>query len=82
MKKILCLVIAIMLMLTCTGCSNNGNKVITDSRFIHVEQGFDDKENSMYIVVDTETKVMYLVRPRVGVTVMLDADGKPLLWEG
>lgn len=82
MKKILCLVIAIMLMLTCVGCSNSkDNKVITDGRFSRVEDGYFEGGIPASIVVDIETKVMYLVTGG-SLTVMLDADGKPLLWEG
>ena len=81
MRKILCLIFIIMLMLTCVGCSNEDNEIITDNRFVHIEQGWDDNNNSVHIVVDTETKVMYMVRPQVGITVMLDSDGKPLLYE-
>lgn len=81
-KRILCLIIVIMLMLTCVGCSNAGNDIVTDSRFIHKEAGWDDNGNRMFIIVDTETKVMYMIRGGGGITVMLDADGKPLLWEG
>ena len=82
MKKILCLVIAIMLMLTCVGCSNENNNTITDDRFVVVEDGWADG-NRAFIMVDKETKVMYLTFScGGGITVMLDTDGKPLLWEG
>ena len=82
-KKILCLVIAIMLMLTCVGCStvpavegNNG-----DSVFIRIETG---TMNGYYynVVYHRATKVMYMVSQHGDATVMLDADGNPLLWEG
>ena len=79
MKKILCLVIAIMLMLTCVGCENEGNDIITDGRFMVIEDGFADS-GRVCVVVDKETNVMYL-KYHYGITVMLDADGKPLLWE-
>lgn len=81
MKKILCLILIVITMLTCVGCSNDDNEIITDNRFITVEYGFDDKGNAIRIVVDTETNVMYFTY-QTGITVMLDADGKPLLWEG
>ena len=90
-KKILCLVIAIMLMLACVGCGDI-KKMETDastkytpastSMFVLVE------EDIMYysIVYHKETKVMYAISnggSNLGTfTVMLDADGKPLLREG
>ena len=81
MKKILCLVIAIILMLTFVGCNNNGNETIVDDRFEIVEDGWTNS-NRAFIMVDKETKVMYLMfNGGGGITVMLDADGKPLLWE-
>ena len=78
MKKILSLAIAIILMFTYTGCSNEGNKEITDDRFEYIEIGWIDGIYTM-MIVDKETKVIYLRSD--GITVMLDADGKPLLWE-
>lgn len=78
MKKILSLAIAIILMFTYTGCNNEGNKEITDDRFECVEYGWIDSYYAM-MLVDKETKVMYFFCD--GITVMLDADGKPLLWE-
>ena len=46
-----------------------------------VEDGWAD-ENRAFIMVDKETKVMYLTfNCGGGMTVMLDANGKPLLWE-
>lgn len=42
-------------------------------------------ERKAYIVVDRETKVCYLYGPGTHatfITVLLDADGKPLIWEG
>ena len=83
MKKILSLVITIMLMLTCVGCTSDvpeEYKEYLDGRFYTAATG-DHDGNQLRIVVDKETKVMYL-QYYYGFTVMLDADGKPLLWEG
>ena len=89
MKKILCLVIAIILMLTCVGCDNITMETTKDIK--------DDMDNiSMFVLIEDaasyqivyhkETKVMYAISVgyyNLGIfTVMLDADGKPLLWEG
>lgn len=89
MKKILCLIIAIVLMLTCVGCGDIQMESVHDqkpaemnsSMFVLIE------ENVLFynIVYHKETKVMYAVSTgsyNCGTfTVMLDADGKPLLWE-
>lgn len=76
MKKMLC-VLAVVGILLCSGCSSEGNRVVTDGRFQKVEDSLYDGE----IYVDTETKVMYWSLG-YGLTVLLDAEGKPLLWEG
>lgn len=52
----------------------------TDNRFILVH-----KEDDLKIYCDKKTKVMYLVKSIYkggGITVLVDADGKPLLYEG
>lgn len=82
MKKILCLVIVIMLLLTCVGCSDvpktgsNNDKSI----YICVEEGwlYGYRYSVLY---HKDTKVMYHMNQYGEATVMLDADGKPLLWE-
>lgn len=86
MKKILCLVIAIILMLICVGCGSTmqtveDTKESTDiSMFVLVEIGGTYK-----IVYHKGTKVMYAISNgdynRGAFTIMLDADGNPLLWE-
>lgn len=42
-----------------------------------------DAQSGLRVFVDTETNVMYLSRYSAGgICVMVDADGKPLLWDG
>lgn len=38
-------------------------------------------EGNIYILTDKETGVMYLSKDR-GITVLMDADGKPMIWNG
>ena len=87
-KKILCLVLIVMMLLTCVGCGSDMETVqdtkeetISKSMFIQIEDGINYK-----VVYHKETKVMYTISDgyyNTGTfTVMLDADGKPLLWEG
>lgn len=52
----------------------------TDNRFILAHN-----ENEFKIYYDKKTKVMYLVKSVYkggGITLLVDADGKPLLYEG
>ena len=41
-----------------------------------------DCEGAKWILVHKETKVMYAMSQYNEFTILLDADGKPLLWEG
>ena len=88
MKKILCLIIAIVLMLTCVGCSSSSANVSRQENSGEQESMFVVVEEVMFhgywysVCYHKENKVMYSVSQYNEFTVMLDADGKPLLWEG
>lgn len=80
MKKFICLALTIILMCALIGCSKSANEDDDFDRLIRV---YSDFNNIIY--VDTETKVMYWLRLGVhacDIQVMVDANGKPLLWEG
>jgi hypothetical protein len=81
MKKFLCLTIIIILFLTFVGCTTIEDRDIPDSSmFIRVE--CERLSGYVYsIVYHKETKVMYAVSYQGIFTVMVDADGDPLLWE-
>jgi hypothetical protein len=57
----------------CIGCGGNN----ASSRFVKIETGF-----SHDIEYDKESKVMYIIGAYGNATVMLDSDGKPLLYKG
>lgn len=82
-KKITCLVLFVLLLFTCVGCDSKETIEDTDtdskSMFVVVEE--DYLRNKYHIVYHKETKVMYAVSSDTVFTVMVDADGKPLLWE-
>ena len=81
MKKILAVAMATILcfsLVACTASGNEADKQIDRLVVVHRE-GVDA------IVVDKETGVMYLwckAGYGGGLSVMLDADGKPLIYEG
>lgn len=85
-KKILCLVLIVMMLFTCVGCTemetvqDTTEDPSSKSMFVLIECGSLWSRYS--IVYHKETKVMYAVGCNTQFTVMLDADGKPLLWEG
>lgn len=84
MKKILLICVLLLALLLCSCDSqilteeNNTSKL---SMFIQVENG-----NGYKIVYHRDTKVMYAISDssyNIGTfTVMLNADGTPMLWEG
>lgn len=67
-KLIVCVALIGMLLCGCSGSSSN-------RRFIKVE----NYGTTRYVLVDTETNVLYLRFDR-GITVLLNADGTPMLW--
>ena len=88
MKRILAIILLIIICcLTFLGCSRKNNVIKTtelDDRF-KIIKDTNDGFGYCNIIVDTETGVMYLFRGagyRGGLTVMVDSDGKPLIYEG
>lgn len=66
-------------------CEKNATK--TETVVEHSQQRFQrvikDDNSALVVYVDTETNVMYLIRSIYGgACVMVDAEGKPLLWDG
>ena len=58
----------------------DGNVNASNDRFILVQDEYD-----LEIYCDKKTKVMYLVKSVYrggGITLLVDADGKPLLYDG
>lgn len=82
-KIIIVAILCLILTFALVGCSCLQQPTNDSERlFFRVETGVDN----MKIYVHKETKVMYLWRsengPHAGgLTVMLDENGKPLLWE-
>ena len=85
MIKRICLIMILISMVTLSGCTptkvSHDKKPVDVSRFQVIEM-----TSSWRIVADRETKVMYAVSNggyNMGTfTLLVDADGKPLLWEG
>lgn len=81
MKKLISLVLALVFIFALAGCNggSSDNETISD-RFVKVYS-----EYSSCIYVDSETNVMYFWHSGCysgGLSVMLDENGDPLLWEG
>lgn len=95
MKKLLLLIlIGSMCLLMLLGCSTSSDETVEtvtdETRFKVVYSDYPSDNPSSdamrtRILVDTETGVMYLYitgGQRAGLTIMEDANGNPLLWEG
>ena len=80
MKKIVCLGLVLMIVLAFIGCSaSESNNMETSDRFIVV---YSDFSNAIY--ADKETNVLYFWHfggYSGGLSVMVDENGKPLLWD-
>lgn len=66
-------------------CDKDATK--TETVVEHSQQRFQrvikDDNSALIVYVDTETNVMYLIRSIYGgACVMVDDEGKPLLWDG
>jgi hypothetical protein len=65
-----------------SGCGNAEKELEEKSMFIIVEHLNIDGTCIIYVLVNKETKVMYITQYEGGMTVMLNPDGTPMLWEG
>lgn len=74
MKRVIAITILILLTLALCGC---GKAEAGTYRLRTLEMGL-----SYEIYVDTLTGVQYLQLNNRGVCVMVDAEGRPLIWEG
>ena len=82
-KKIFCLLlILIMPLILFSGCVNAEKKLEEKSMFVVVEHLNIDGNCIIYVLVNKETKVMYITQYKGALIVMLNPDGTPMLWEG
>ena len=83
MKKLfiyICTILMVCSLFAGCGAETNSEGYVDQGRFETVY----NKDNTR-IIVDTETGVMYLYRYAgygAGLTVMVDENGAPLIWEG
>ena len=77
MKRVIAITILTLLTLALCGC-NETNEVEVDNRRLWV---LDESPRYYEIYVDNLTGVQYLRTYKGGVCVMVDAEGKPLIWD-
>ena len=91
MKKVFLLFLFIILVFALTGCVDELNGGSPEDNFDGFEIHRIPKEGirtgeirTIIIIVDKQTDVMYMViednYPNLAMTIMLDEEGKPLLW--
>lgn len=85
MKKLLFFLLGVILCFNICGCTNSkleahalNGKALGHDRFYLIEGGY----GSQAILVDSETGVEYLWIGGMGLTVLVDHNGKPLIAEG
>lgn len=82
MKKIIAIVLTLVLLISLVGCGNTSPaQREPDSRFKFVETTSINNVRSAWLMVDTETGVLYLYKGDA-ITLLVDAEGNPLLWDG
>ena len=84
---IIVLILSIAMLVACQPSTEPEVSENVSERFILVESFKPEafSSSAAYVLVDTETNVCYLLvveSQGAGLTVMVDAEGNPLLWEG
>lgn len=86
---VLLVVLLIAVLAVCVATAVDSYKSVSKTATVveYSQQRFQrvirDEGSPINVYVDTETNVMYAVRSSAGgICVMVDADGKPLLWDG
>ena len=92
MKKVICAILLICILLMLVACSTTTDKqddkqTAETARFIVVHHELITDTNDIMrikILVDTETRVMYMYTTGAQesrLTVLVDKEGNPMLWE-
>lgn len=84
-KLLLLLLLPVMLLGGCGDIKSDDFVSVEQDRFVEVKNYWSTTGCDYTIVVDKETRVMYLMFRagyKGGLTVMLNPDGTPMLWEG
>lgn len=86
---VLLVVLLIALLAVCVATAVDSYKSVSKTAVVEsndhprFRRVIKDNYSTLRVYVDTETNVMYLIRSDGGgACVMVDADGKPLLWDG
>lgn len=75
--------IAIPIVMSLESYTASKVEAVKDNEQPRFRRAIKDNYSTLRVYVDTETNVMYLIRSDGGgVCVMVDAEGKPLLWDG
>lgn len=85
-KKIICLAAIVLFCIGICGCAGAPMEDQTtdtqNSMFVKIEAFNAPHGGHNYVVYHKTTKVMYIISHDGIATVMVDAEGKPLLWKG
>lgn len=86
---VLLMVLLIAVLAVCVATAVDSYKSVSKTAVVEsndhprFQRVIKDNYSTLRVYVDTETNVMYLIRSDGGgACVMVDAEGKPLLWDG
>lgn len=85
MKKSILFVFALMIAVIFISACSDIPDAKPENTYVRFECVYENMEQGDQIFVDSETGVMYyyhLYSKGAGLVVMVDEDGKPLIWEG
>lgn len=75
--------IAIPIVMSLESYTASKVEAVKDNEQPRLRRVIKDNYSTLRVYVDTETNVMYLILSDYGgICVMVDVDGKPLLWDG
>lgn len=81
---ILMLCICLVIFSGCYAKKGDNYKEYDNNRFIMIERhnAVDDNATNFYLLVDKETKVIYIYTSQGGITPLLDSKGEPQKYKG
>lgn len=85
---VLLMVLLIAVLAVCVATAVDSYKSVSKTAVVEsndhprFQRVIKDNYSIFRVYVDTETNVMYLISNYGGACVMVDAEGKPLLWDG
>lgn len=86
MRKVILILVLVFMLLALCGCSSNSNATNDENnRFVKISDTELNINTDLIVFYDKETKIQYVYANGLyagGLTILLNSDGTPLLYEG